>query len=110
MYAHLRAGVKGQIRQRGAHQVKKAQILNQHRVHAQSGGRLGALERRVQLSVGHQRVQCQIDLDAPLMAVCQRLSKLLIGKVFGALPGIKAAPAQIYRVRAAFHGGAQGFR
>ena len=103
--AHLGAGVDGQIRSRPAHQIQYAQILHQHRVRPCVGGKAHLLRRAGQLRVREQRVQGQIDLDAPDVTVFHRLGELFRGEIFCVAPGIIITKAQIDRPRAALNGG-----
>ena len=107
---HLGAGVKGQVRQRPAQQVKEAPVLHQHTVHPQAAGLPGGFQRGGQLPVRHQRVESEEHPHAPFMTVAQGLGKFLIGKVFRTPAGIEFPPAQIHGAGAVLDRGPQRFR
>ena len=106
---HLSAGVKRQVRESPAKQIKQSQILDQHCVYPQTGGASGRFQGAGKLPVGQENIQSQENPDAPNVAVCQGLSKFLLGEVLRTSPGVEAAPAQIYGIRPAFNGCLQGF-
>ena len=108
--AHLGAGVEGQVRQHLAQQVKKAPVLHQHGIHAQAAGLPGRLGGTGQLPVTYEGVEGQKHPYAPLVAVCQGLGKLLVGKILGAAAGVEFPPPKVHGAGARLDGGAQGFR
>ena len=108
--AHLGAGVKGQVGKRPPEQVKKAPVLDQHRVHPQPGGGPGGFQSLGQLPVRQEDVQGEKDPDPPDMAPGHRLGKLLLGKVLSPPAGVEGPPAQVYGPGAALRGGPQGLR
>ena len=108
--AHLGAGVEGQVRQGLPEQVKKAPVLDQHRVHPQPGGGAGGFQGLGQLPVREEDVQGEEDPRSPDMAPGQGLGELLLREVPGPPAGVEGPPAQIDGVRAVLHGGPQRLR
>ena len=105
--AHLRAGVKRQVRHDLLCQGQQAPVLHQHRVHAHGAGLSQRCGRPGQLPVGQQGVQGQKDPHAPQMAIPHRRREFLVGKVFRAPPRVERTEAHIHRVRAVLHRGGQ---
>ena len=52
-------------------------------------------------------VQRQIDAHLPGVAVRNSGAEFFLGEVFGVAPGVEIAVAEIHRIRAVLHGGAQ---
>ena len=108
--AHLGAGMDRQLRQHPPQQEKQPPVLDQHRVHARSGGLRGSVQGPGQLPVRHQGIEGQKDPHAPLVTVEQGVGKFGVRKILGALAGVEGPPAQVHRVGPVLHGGAQGLR
>ena len=105
MYAHLGAGMDGQIRQRLPDGPHQAQILHDDAIRPAAGGQPGGGHGRLHLPVSHQGVQGHIDLAAPDAAVAHGLFKIFLTEVLGAPAGIEVPQAHIYGVRPVLHGG-----
>ena len=108
--AHLGAGVEGQVRQGLSEQVKKAPVLDQHRIHPQPGGGAGGFQGLGQLPVRQENVQGEKDPHAPDMAVRHSLGELLLREVPGPPAGVEGPPAQVHGSCAVGCGGLQGLR
>ena len=105
MYAHLGAGMDGQIRQRLPDGPHQAQILHDDPVRPAAGGQPGSGHGGFHLPVCHQGVQGHIDLAAPDAAVAHGLFKIFLTEVLGAPAGVEVPQAHIYGVRPVLHGG-----
>ena len=105
MYAHLGAGMDGQIRQRLPDGPHQAQILHDDPIGPAAGGQPGGGHGRFHLPVSHQSVQRHIDLAAPDTAVAHGLFKFFLTEVLGAPAGVEVPHAHIDRVRPVLHGG-----
>ena len=105
MQAHLRRGVQRHVGNNFLQRRQNAPILHQDRVHAalRRGARLRG--KRGELAVGDERVERQIDLRAPQMAIKDRRAEFLIGEVPRAAARVERAKAHIHGVRTALHGG-----
>ena len=103
--AHLRRGVQRHVGNNFLQRRQNAPILHQDRVHAalRRGARLRG--KRGELAVGDERVERQIDLRAPQMAIKDRRAEFLIGEVPRAAARVERAKAHIHGVRTALHGG-----
>ena len=104
---HLCARVQRHIGDHRAQRLVNAPVLHQYRVHAVFARPPRRLGERGQLAVGHQRVERQVDLHPPQMAITHRRQKFLIAEVSGAAARVEAAKAHIHGVRAVLHGGDQ---
>ena len=103
--AHLRRGVQRHVGNNFLQRRQNAPILHQDRVHAalRRGARLRG--KRGELAVGDERVERQIDLHAPQMAIRDRHAEFLVREVPRAAARVERAKAHIHGVRAALHGG-----
>ena len=109
-YAHLGAGVEGEVGKGFAQQVEKAPILDQNGVDAQLTGLGGGFRGLGKLPVRDQSVQGEEYPHPTGMTIAQRLPELLVGEILGAASGIKFTPAQIYRVGSVLNGSPKGLR
>ena len=91
--------MEGQIRGDMPGQGRQAPVLDDHAVYAAPAGQAQHPLRLRQLPVGEQRVERQIELDAPEAAVLDGGGQLVLGEIPCAPPGVEAAAAQIDRVR-----------
>ena len=89
----------------GAERIENAPVLHQDRVHAalRRGARL--FRKRGKLAVGDERVERQIDLHAPQMAIRDRRAEFLVREVPRAAARVERAKAHIHGVCAALYGG-----
>ena len=103
--AHLRRGVQRHVGNNFLQRRQNAPILHQDRVHAalRRGARLRG--KRGELAVGDERVERQIDLHAPQMAIRNRRAEFLVREVPRAAARIERAKAHIHGVCAALYGG-----
>ena len=92
---HLGGAVNLHLRRDLAAQLHHAQILHDKCVHACPGGEPDQLRKLGTFPVGYQRVQGQVDGNAPDVAVLQSLLQRLGREIFGTLPRVEAAAAQI---------------
>ena len=108
--AHLRAGVQGHIRQRGAQRAHETEILHDQTVRAGGGGQPRLSDGGFRLAVVHERVERDVDPAAADTAVAHGLFELFFGKVFRSAAGVEIAQAEVDRVGAVLYGGDDGFR
>ena len=108
--AHLRAGVQGNVRQRGAQRAHEPEILHDQSVGAERGDEPRLGDGRFRFTVVHERVERDIDPAAADAAVAHGLLKLFLGKVFRSAAGVEVAQTEIDRVGAVLYGGNDGFR
>ena len=103
--AHLRRGVQRHVGNDFLQRRQNAPILHQDRVHAalRRGARLRG--KRGELAVGDERVERQIDLHAPQMAIRNRRAEFFVREVPRAAARVERAKAHIHGVCAALHGG-----
>ena len=105
MQAHLRRGVQRHVGNDFLQRRQNAPILHQDRVHAalRRGARLRG--KRGELAVGDERVERQIDLHAPQMAIRDRRAEFLVREVPRAAARVERAKAHIHGIRTALYGG-----
>ena len=106
--AHLGGGVDRHLGGHLPQEGHDAQVLDDEGVHPGADGGGDGPAHLLQLPVGNQGVEGQVDADAPDMAVAHGVRQLVKGKVLGALPGVEGAGAQIDRVGPVLYRGAQG--
>ena len=90
-------------------QLGHPQILDDEGIDAHPGGLGDEVGYFLIFPVGDQGIQGQVDSHAPDMAVFQGLAQGLQGEVFGALPGIEGADAQVDGIGAILNRRAQRF-
>ena len=90
-------------------QPDDTQILHNEGIHTAQGGLTDQGDHIGHFPVGNQGIQGQMHRNTPDMAVLDRLRQSLRGEVFGTLPGIEGAAAQIYGIGAVLHSRPKGF-
>ena len=105
---HLGGGVEGNLRRHLTQQGDQTEILHNKGVHAGTDGCSDGLGSLLQLPVGHQGVQRQMNLNAPDMAITHGVRQLVQGKVLGVLSGVERAGAQIDGIGAALNRRTEG--
>ena len=103
--AHLRRGVQRHVGNNFLQRCQNAPVLHQDCVHTalRRGARLRG--KRGELAVGDERVERQIDLHAPQMAIRDRRAEFLVREVPRAAARVERAKAHIHGVCAALYGG-----
>lgn len=101
----LGGGMDGQVGDRLAQHAHHAQVLDDHRVHADGAGVGGNFGGPGQLPVGEQGVQGQVDLAPPQVAIRNRRRSLLSREVFRVAAGVEISISKIDRVRSVLNGG-----
>ena len=107
MGVELRAGVQGELWERGAHQSGKAKIGDDKGVQAGGIGRLQRPQRRPHLFLLELRVEHQVDAGAPQVRPVDGLQELRRTEVAGEGAGAEALQAQVHGVGAGRQRGTQ---
>ena len=105
---HLRGAVDGNVGGDLTAQLHDAKVLNNECVHIAGSSVADHLRQGIDLLVGNQGIQRQVDIHTPDMAVLYCLLQGLGGKILCALTGIKGAAAQIYGVCSVLYGCPKG--
>ena len=92
-----------------SYRLHETEVLHNERVRAHVGGELRGFHRAFKLPVVHKRVERDVYLTSPDMAVAHRLFKFFVGEVLRTAAGVEAAETEINRVRAVLHGGNDRF-
>ena len=105
MQAHLRRSVQRHVGNNFLQRRQNTPILHQDHVYAalRRGARLRG--KRGELAVGDERVERQIDLHVPQMAIRDRRAEFLVREVPRAAARVERAKAHIHGVRTALYGG-----
>ena len=104
---HLGGAVDGHLGGNLAAQLHHPQVLDDEGVHVVLGGVPDQLRHFPHLPVRHQGVHRQMNLNPPDMTIFDCLHQGLGGEILCALPGVKAAAAEINRVGSVLHRGPQ---
>ena len=100
---HLRAGVNGQIREAAPRHPQHAQILHQHRIHADFTQQPQHIHDSRHLAVLNQRIDSHMDTHMMQMGEPHGVPQLLHIEIARACPRRIRGIPQIHRVRARRH-------
>ena len=100
---HLRAGVDGQIREAAPRHPQHAQILHQHRIHADFTQQPQHIHDPRHLAVLNQRIDGHMDTHMMQMCEPHGIPQLLLIEIARARPRRIRGIPQIHRVRARRH-------
>ena len=97
------------LRRNLAAQLGNAQVLHNKGIHTGLGSSADEVGHGLELPVGDQGVEGQVDSHPPDVAVFQRFSQCFQGEVFSALTGVEGADAQIDGVGTILYSSPQRF-
>ena len=106
MHGQLRRSVQHCVREMFPDAARRTQVLYNQRICARLQQQADIAQQRRDFTVGNQRIDRDIGLDAVQAAVRQRLPHLVRGKIFRTAPRVKSSKAQIDCRCAVLYGGA----